>query len=157
MYPQLVRGEASRLGDEMDHARHAALGDDEDRTGAIVRRTGSEVAARAADQGSRLILAQGRIVDAVADGVVLVGTADELAGQLLLGVAEFWVAVEELAGVGWLVVTPAPGGRLRVRCERRSANQPAPGVIERRRPRYWQGGGHAEVGVSTLADADRSR
>ena len=78
-------------------------------------------------------MAEGRLVDAVADGTVLSGTAEALAERLGVNTADLRAAVGGLAEAGWIAVESDPNGRLSVRWERRSGRGPAP--VERRRPR----------------------
>ena len=82
-----------------------------------------------------VLVAQGRLLDAVADGVadgaVLCGTTDELAGRLDVSIAAFRAALRELAAARWIVAQTQPDGRLTVRWERRQHRAPVP--LERRR------------------------
>jgi DNA-binding FadR family transcriptional regulator len=66
-------------------------------------------------RSGRLILAQGRIVDAVAADLVITGSADELARRLGVCVPTFRMALRELVAIGWIVVKEGPGGGLTVR------------------------------------------
>jgi len=70
-------------------------------------------------------------LDAVADGAVLCGTTDELAGRLDVSIAAFRAALRELAAARWIVAQTQPDGRLTVRWERRQHRVPIP--LERRR------------------------
>lgn len=78
-----------------------------------------------------VLVAQGRLLDAVADGAVLCGTTDELAGRLDVSIAAFRAALRELAAARWIVAQTQPDGRLTVRWERRQHRAPVP--LERRR------------------------
>ena len=82
-----------------------------------------------------VLVAQGRLLDGVADGVadgaVLSGTTDELAGRLDVSIAAFRAALRELAAARWIVAQTQPDGRLTVRWERRQHRVPIP--LERRR------------------------
>ena len=73
-----------------------------------------------------MILTQGRIVDAVAAGLAIVGSAAELARHFGVGARTFRVALRELVVVGWVVVNEGPAGRLTVRWS-------AAGALPRRR------------------------
>ena len=77
-----------------------------------------------------VLVAQGRLLDAVADGAVLCGTTDELAGRLDVSIAAFRAALRELAAARWIVAQTEPDGRLTVRWERRQHRAPVP--LERR-------------------------
>ena len=77
------------------------------------------------------LVAQGRLVDAVADGVVLLGRAEELARRLDVSEEAFLEGVEELAAAAWIVAESHPDGRLAVRWERRQHQVPV--AVERRR------------------------
>jgi len=86
-----------------------------------------------------LLLAEGRVLEAVASGSVLLGTPEELARQLGVRSDNLRIALHELQRVSWIVVHVQPAGRLAVRLERRSPErQPAIG-IERRgvQPPVW--------------------
>jgi len=78
-----------------------------------------------------VLVAQGRLLDGVADGAVLCGTTDELAGRLDVSIAAFRAALRELAAARWIVAQTQPDGRLTVRWERRQHRAPVP--LERRR------------------------
>ena len=78
-----------------------------------------------------VILAQGRIVDAVAAGLVIAGSAAELARHFGMSARTFRRALRELVAVGWVVVNEGPAGRLTVRWERRRHQEPV--AVERRR------------------------
>jgi len=71
------------------------------------------------------------VADGVADGAVLCGTTDELAGRLDVSIAAFRAALRELAAARRIVAQTQPDGRLTVRWERRQHRAPVP--LERRR------------------------
>jgi len=50
------------------------------------------------------LVAQGRVLDAVADGGTLSGTLQEVACSLGVSVGDLRVAVDELGQVGWLAL-----------------------------------------------------
>ena len=85
--------------------------------------------------GPELVLAEARLVNVVAGGVVLSGTAEELADRLGVSTRAMAAAVRELAEAGWIVVETDPHGRLSVRWERRSPAGQVPVAVERRRSR----------------------
>jgi DNA-binding GntR family transcriptional regulator len=62
-----------------------------------------------------ILAAEGRLLDAVADGTVLRGTAAELAARLGVRAAVVRAALAELAAAGWIVVEADEAGRLVVR------------------------------------------
>ena len=78
-----------------------------------------------------VLIAQGRLVDAVAGGAVLCGSTDELAGQLDVSAAAFRAALKTLIAARWIVAQTQPDGRLTVRWERRQHRALVP--LERRR------------------------
>jgi DNA-binding FadR family transcriptional regulator len=96
---------------------------------AVIYGMGSDPAEPA--RRSRRLLAQGRIVDAVAADLVVAGSAEELARRLGVGTRAFRSALRELVAVGWVVVNEGPAGRLAVRWERRQRRVPV--AVERRR------------------------
>ncbi len=61
------------------------------------------------------IVAQGRLVDAIADGSVLRGTVHELAADLGVMAADLLEAVDELMAVGWLMLETDPNDALVLR------------------------------------------
>ncbi len=79
-----------------------------------------------------VILAAGRIFEAVAAGLVFVGTLDEVARQIGVGAQELRVALRELRAVGWVAAQTQPGARLTVRAERRSFDRQHAVTVERR-------------------------
>jgi DNA-binding FadR family transcriptional regulator len=96
---------------------------------AVIYGMGSDPAEPA--RRSRRLLAQGRIVDAVAADLVIAGSAEELARRLGVSTRTFRGAVRELVAAGWVVVKEGPAGRLTVRWERRRRQEPV--AVERRR------------------------
>ena len=86
-----------------------------------------------------LLLAEGRILEAVASESVLLGTPEELARQLGVRADDFRIALRELQRVSWIVAHLQPAGRLAVRLERRSAERQRTTAIERRgtQPPVW--------------------
>jgi DNA-binding MarR family transcriptional regulator len=77
-----------------------------------------------------LVLAQGRVFEAVAGGLVLSGTAEALARRLGVRTGNLRAAVRELRAIGWIAVRAHPDGRLTVRLERRARQVPV--AVERR-------------------------
>ncbi len=61
------------------------------------------------------LVAQGRLVDAIADGSVLRGTAHELAARLGVPVGDLMAALDELLAVGWLALESSGDGIISVR------------------------------------------
>ena len=86
-----------------------------------------------------LLLVEGRVLEAVASGSVLLGTPDELAGQLGVRTGDLRIALRELQWVGWIVVHVQPAERLTVRLERRSTERQHAIAVERRgaQPPVW--------------------
>ncbi len=81
-----------------------------------------------------VVRAEGRLLDAVASGLVLEGTLAELAQTLGVHAAPLRMALRELCSVGWVAARTHPANRLTVRLERRLAGQQRPSVpFERRR------------------------
>ena len=70
-----------------------------------------EVAER---RSQRLVLVQGRVVDAVAADLVIAGSAEELARHFGVSTRAFRGALRELVAAGWVVVDEGPAGRLTV-------------------------------------------
>ena len=62
-----------------------------------------------------VLVAQGRVLEAVADGGELRGMPARLAHQLGVGPADLAAAIREAEGVGWLAVERGPGRQLAVR------------------------------------------
>jgi hypothetical protein len=67
------------------------------------------------DAAAGVLVAQGRVLEAVADGAELRGTPVRLARRLGVGAADLAAAVREAEGVGWLAVERGPGRHLAVR------------------------------------------
>ncbi len=67
-----------------------------------------------------VVAAEGRLLDAVADGTLLVGTATELAERLGVSARAFESAVRELAKVWWISASTSTDGRLHVGWEDRA-------------------------------------
>ena len=65
------------------------------------------------------LLAQERLLDAVAAGEVVVGTPDELAARFGVSLEALGRAMAELLRAGWIVMRAGLDGRLAVRFERR--------------------------------------
>jgi len=61
------------------------------------------------------MVAQGRLVDVVADGTVLRGTPATLARQLGISAGDLLGAIEELMAIGWVMFEVGPQGELTVR------------------------------------------
>lgn len=86
-----------------------------------------------------LLLAEGRVLEAVASEAVLLGTLEELARHLGVRTGDLRIALRELQWVGWIVVHVQAAGRLAVRLERRSPERQRSIVVERRgaQPPVW--------------------
>ena len=86
-----------------------------------------------------LLLAEGRVLEAVASGSVLLGTPEELARQLGVRTDNLRIALHELQRVSWIVVHVQPTGRLSVRLERRTPEGRRAIAVERRgaQPPVW--------------------
>src|SRR5215208_4361927 len=85
--------------------------------------------------------AEGRIVEAVADGTALVGTLDRLARRFDLAPEDLRGCLRQLVRVGWVAVQAEPFGRLTIRLARRTEQpESAPVTTERRRgvPDAWR-------------------
>ena len=65
------------------------------------------------------MIAQGRIIDAVVDDSMLLGTVDELAAWLAVRPDVFRAALEDLVRAQWVFMHAAANGRLTVGWERR--------------------------------------
>jgi hypothetical protein len=77
------------------------------------------------------------IVDAIADGTVLIGTLATLSQALGVKVADLRSALRELLEARTIAVSAEARGQLTIRLERRRS-EPRPGLspaIERRRPK----------------------
>jgi hypothetical protein len=83
-----------------------------------------------AREGLDATLAEGRLVNVLAGGSVLVGTPDQLAARLGLPLDAFGVALQALLGARWIVVQAHHDGRLSLRWECRQLDEPV--AFERR-------------------------
>jgi hypothetical protein len=79
-----------------------------------------------------LLLAQSRILRALAGGTVLQGTADELIDRLEIGPEDFRTALQDLVEGGWIFITTMQDGRMVVGRERRHHDQDPTRRSERR-------------------------
>lgn len=95
-----------------------------------------------------LLLAQSRVLRALAGGSVLQGTPAELIRVLDVGPEAFRAALHDLVEGGWIFTTTTPDGRLIVGRERRQRDGDGPRRPgDRRRPASrWEGAG-ASVAV----------
>jgi len=78
------------------------------------------------------MIAQGRIIDAVVDDSMLLGTVDELAAWLAVRPDVFRAALEDLVRAQWVFMHAAANGRLTVGWERREHDLPV--ATDRRGP-----------------------
>jgi len=78
------------------------------------------------------MIAQGRIIDAVADDLIVLGTVDELAARLAVRPDVFRAALEDLVRARWVFMHAAANGRLAVGWERREHDLPV--ATDRRGP-----------------------
>src|SRR4051794_1898367 len=79
-----------------------------------------------------LLLAQSRVLKALAGGAVLQGTPDELIRHLGVGPDVFRAALHDLVAGGWIFTSTTPDGRLIVGRERRQRNEEPPSRRDRR-------------------------
>jgi hypothetical protein len=87
-----------------------------------------------------MLLAESRLLEAVATGAVLEGTPEELIHRLQIGPEMFRPALHDLVEGGWVFAISAQDGTLRVGRERRRRASGPPGRIERRMPAsLWEG------------------
>src|SRR5690349_19175435 len=87
-----------------------------------------------------LLLAESRILAAVAGNDVLHGTASDPMNQLAIGPDVFRAALHDLVAGGWIYATTAEDGRLTVGRDRRTRDVGPPGRQERRRrASCWEG------------------
>jgi hypothetical protein len=87
-----------------------------------------------------LLLAQSRVLRALAGGTVLQGMPDELIRDLDVGPDAFRAALHDLVEGGWIFTSTTPDGRLIVGRERRQRNEGAPGPADRRATvSLWEG------------------
>jgi hypothetical protein len=91
-------------------------------------------------QSLGMLLAESRVLSAVAGDTMLEGTADELIRGLGVGRDVFRVAVQDLVDGGWIFAMTTDDGRLTIGRERRMRNAGPPNARERRRPAsLWEG------------------
>jgi hypothetical protein len=89
-----------------------------------------------------LLLAQSRVLRALAGGAVLQGTPDDLIRDLDVGPEAFRAALHDLVEGGWIFTSTTPDGRLIVGRERRQRSDGPPGRAERRAVvSLWEGAG----------------
>jgi hypothetical protein len=87
-----------------------------------------------------MLLAESRVLSAVAGNATLEGTADELIRGLGVGRDVFRVAIQDLIAGGWIFATTTDDGRLMIGRERRTSDAGPPNTRERRRPAsLWEG------------------
>jgi hypothetical protein len=87
-----------------------------------------------------LLLAESRVLTAVAGDAILRGTADDLIRQLAVGRDVFRVAVQDLVDGGWIFATSADDGHLTIGREKRRRNVGPPRTGERRHmASLWEG------------------
>jgi hypothetical protein len=87
-----------------------------------------------------LLLAESRVLTAVAGDAILQGTADDLIRQLAVGRDVFRVAVQDLVDGGWIFATSADDGHLTIGREKRRRNVGPPRTGERRQTAsLWEG------------------
>ncbi|HZO26820.1 MAG TPA: helix-turn-helix domain-containing protein [Chloroflexota bacterium] len=87
-----------------------------------------------------LLLAQSRVLRALAFGSVLQGTSAELTERLDVGPDVFRAALQDLVEGGWIFVTTTRDGRLIVGRERRLRDDGPPGFADRRgTASRWEG------------------
>ena len=79
-----------------------------------------------------LLLAQSRILRALACGTVLQGTSADLIDRLDVGPEAFRAALQDLVEGGWIFITTTRDDQLIVGRERRCRNDGPPGRGERR-------------------------
>ena len=89
-----------------------------------------------------LLLAQSRVLEAIARGAILEGTPAELIQRLHIGPEVFRAALHDLVVGGWVFATTADDGKLTVGRERRRRDLGPPGRVERRlATSVWEGSG----------------
>jgi hypothetical protein len=87
-----------------------------------------------------MLLAQSRVLRALAGGAVLEGTGDELIRRLEVGPEAFRAALHDLVAGGWIFLTTTHDGRLIIGRERRTREAGAVGSPERcRAASLWEG------------------
>ena len=88
------------------------------------------------------LLAQSRILRALAGGAVLQGTPADLIRDLDVGPEAFRAALHDLVEGGWIFTSTTPDGRLIVGRERRQRSESPTRPLERRSPgSRWEGTG----------------
>lgn len=93
-----------------------------------------------------LLLAQSRVLRALAGGSVLQGTPDDLIRDLDIGPDAFRAALHDLVEGGWIFTSTTPDGRLIVGRERRQRSDGPPGPADRRgAASLWEGSGTSYV------------
>lgn len=92
-----------------------------------------------------LLLAQSRILQAVANGDILHATPAELIRSLDIAPEVFRAALHDLVEGGWVFTKIGLDGRLIVGRERRAHELGPPGLAERRQPHSIWEGLHAPV------------
>lgn len=93
-----------------------------------------------------LMLAQSRVLRALAGGAVLQGTPDDLSRDLDVNADAFRAALSDLVEGGWIFVSPTEDGRLIVGRERRQRDDGPFGPAERRAAvADWEGTGSFRV------------
>ena len=91
-------------------------------------------------QSLGMLLAESRVLSAVAGNDMLQGTADELIRGLGVGRDVFRVALQDLIAGGWIFATTTDDGRLMIGRERRTRDAGPPNTYERRRQvSLWEG------------------
>lgn len=87
-----------------------------------------------------MLLAESRVLSAVAGNTTLEGTADELIRGLGVGREVFRIVLQDLIEGGWIFATATDDGRLTIGRERRMRDAGPPNAHERRRPAsLWEG------------------
>jgi hypothetical protein len=87
-----------------------------------------------------MLLAESRVLTAVAGDAVLHGSPDELMRHLGVEPGFFRAAVHDLVAGGWIFATTSSDGELTIGRERRRHEAGPPSLVERRRPAsLWQG------------------
>jgi hypothetical protein len=87
-----------------------------------------------------MLLAESRVLSAVAGNATLQGAADELIRGLGVGRDVFRIAVQDLIEGGWIFATTTDDGLMTIGRERRMRDAGPPNARERRRPAsLWEG------------------
>lgn len=103
--------------------------------------------------GLGLLYAQSRILEALADGTVLHGTAEALIARLGVSTGAFRLALLDLVAGGWVYTAMTREGALTIGRERRVHDRGPRGGVERRRsgrPAATSRWEHADHAASTL-------